>query len=75
MSLFPMFLKLEGRRCLVVGAGKVGEGKIRKRDCGTYTSIANCNEIRSSSRSDSAFTILETENVTRVFKHELIEIA
>jgi len=24
-----MFLKLEGRRCLVVGAGKVGEGKIR----------------------------------------------
>jgi precorrin-2 dehydrogenase/sirohydrochlorin ferrochelatase len=29
MSLFPMFVKLEGRRCLVVGAGKVGEGKIR----------------------------------------------
>ena len=24
-----MFLKLEGRRCLVVGAGKIGEGKIR----------------------------------------------
>jgi len=29
MSLFPMFLKLAGRRCLVVGAGCVGEGKIR----------------------------------------------
>jgi precorrin-2 dehydrogenase / sirohydrochlorin ferrochelatase len=29
MSLFPMFLKLEGRRCLVVGAGKIGESKIR----------------------------------------------
>jgi precorrin-2 dehydrogenase / sirohydrochlorin ferrochelatase len=29
MSLFPMFLKLEGRSCLVVGAGKVGESKIR----------------------------------------------
>jgi len=29
MSLFPMFVKLEGRCCLVVGAGKVGEGKIR----------------------------------------------
>jgi precorrin-2 dehydrogenase / sirohydrochlorin ferrochelatase len=29
MSLFPMFVKLEGRRCLVVGAGKVGEGKVR----------------------------------------------
>ena len=26
--LFPMFLKLEGKRCLVVGAGKVGEPKI-----------------------------------------------
>jgi precorrin-2 dehydrogenase / sirohydrochlorin ferrochelatase len=27
-SLFPMFLKLEGRKCVVVGAGKVGEPKI-----------------------------------------------
>lgn len=27
-DLFPMFLKLEGRQCLVVGAGKVGEAKI-----------------------------------------------
>jgi len=27
-SLFPMFLKLAGRNCLVVGAGKVGEPKI-----------------------------------------------
>jgi precorrin-2 dehydrogenase / sirohydrochlorin ferrochelatase len=27
-NLFPMFLKLEGQRCLVVGAGKVGEPKI-----------------------------------------------
>jgi precorrin-2 dehydrogenase/sirohydrochlorin ferrochelatase len=26
--LFPMFLKLEGKRCLVVGAGKIGEPKI-----------------------------------------------
>jgi len=29
MSLFPVFLKLTGRRCLVVGAGSVGEAKIR----------------------------------------------
>jgi precorrin-2 dehydrogenase/sirohydrochlorin ferrochelatase len=28
ISLFPMFLKLEGKQCLVVGAGKVGEPKI-----------------------------------------------
>ena len=27
-SLFPMFVKLAGRECLVVGAGKVGESKI-----------------------------------------------
>lgn len=28
MTLFPMFLKLEGRRCLVVGADTVGQPKI-----------------------------------------------
>jgi len=28
MNLFPMFLKLAGRRCLVVGGGVIGEGKI-----------------------------------------------
>ncbi len=27
-NLFPMFMKLEGRPCLVVGAGKVGQEKI-----------------------------------------------
>ncbi len=28
MTLFPIFLKLEGRSCLVVGAGSIGEPKI-----------------------------------------------
>lgn len=28
MTLFPMFMKLEGRPCLVVGAGAIGEPKI-----------------------------------------------
>src|ERR1700721_2167499 len=28
-SLFPMFVKLDGRQVLVVGAGRVGEPKIR----------------------------------------------
>jgi precorrin-2 dehydrogenase / sirohydrochlorin ferrochelatase len=29
VSLFPIFLKMAGRACLVVGAGSVGEDKIR----------------------------------------------
>lgn len=29
MSLFPIFLKLTGRRCLVVGAGSIAESKIQ----------------------------------------------
>jgi len=39
-SLFPMFLKLENKRCLVVGAGKVGEPKIAGLlDTGAHVSV------------------------------------
>jgi precorrin-2 dehydrogenase/sirohydrochlorin ferrochelatase len=39
-SLFPMFLKLEGRNCLVLGAGSVGEQKIRSLlDCGAQIRV------------------------------------
>ena len=39
-SLFPMFLKLEGRSCLVLGAGGVGEQKIRSLlDCGAQIRV------------------------------------
>lgn len=38
--LFPMFLKLEGRNCLVLGAGSVGETKIRSLlDCGARVHV------------------------------------
>lgn len=39
-SLFPMFLKLEGRNCLVLGAGSVGEQKIRSLlSCGAHLRV------------------------------------
>jgi precorrin-2 dehydrogenase/sirohydrochlorin ferrochelatase len=39
-SLFPMFLKLEGRNCLVLGAGSVGEQKIRSLlVCGAHLRV------------------------------------
>jgi precorrin-2 dehydrogenase/sirohydrochlorin ferrochelatase len=38
--LFPMFLKLDGRPCLVVGAGSIGEQKIRSLiDCGARVHV------------------------------------
>jgi precorrin-2 dehydrogenase/sirohydrochlorin ferrochelatase len=38
--LFPMFLKLEGRACLVAGAGSIGEPKIRSLiDCGAQVRV------------------------------------
>jgi precorrin-2 dehydrogenase/sirohydrochlorin ferrochelatase len=38
--LFPMFLKLEGRPCLVAGAGGIGEPKIRSLiDCGAQVRV------------------------------------
>lgn len=62
-NLFPMFLKLEGKRCLVLGAGRVGEPKIRSlldtgadihvvaREAGeTVHDLANAGRIRLSLR-------------------------
>jgi len=44
MNLFPMFLKLEGRRCLVVGAGQVGAQKIRGLlDAGAEVAVVDPN--------------------------------
>ena len=38
--LFPMFLKLDGRPCLVVGAGSIGEPKIHSLvDCGAQVHV------------------------------------
>ncbi len=38
VSLFPLFLKLEGKRCLVVGAGLVGLEKVESLlRCGAST--------------------------------------
>ena len=38
--LFPMFLKLAGRPCLVVGAGRIGEPKIRSLvECGAIVRV------------------------------------
>jgi precorrin-2 dehydrogenase / sirohydrochlorin ferrochelatase len=43
-SLFPMFLKLEGKRCLVVGAGNVGAPKItRLVDTGAHVQVIALN--------------------------------
>lgn len=40
MSLFPMFLKLQGRQCLVVGAGAIGEGKTQSLiEAGAFVSV------------------------------------
>jgi uroporphyrin-III C-methyltransferase/precorrin-2 dehydrogenase/sirohydrochlorin ferrochelatase len=40
MSLLPIFMKVEGRRCLVVGAGEVASGKIVSLvDCGAEVTV------------------------------------
>jgi precorrin-2 dehydrogenase / sirohydrochlorin ferrochelatase len=49
-NLFPMFMKLSGKACLVVGAGKVGEPKIGGLiDTGAYihvVAIAASSQVR-----------------------------
>lgn len=40
MSLFPLFLKLEGKRCLVVGAGMIGLEKVESLlRCGAFIRV------------------------------------
>jgi len=42
MNLFPIFLKLEGRRCLVIGAGQVGTQKITGLlDAGAHVTVVD----------------------------------
>jgi precorrin-2 dehydrogenase / sirohydrochlorin ferrochelatase len=57
-NLFPMFLKLEGRRCLVVGAGKVGEPKI----AGLIETAADIRVVALSTSS----TVLEWEKAGKI---------
>lgn len=46
MSLFPIFLKLTGRRCLVVGAGEIAESKIHSLLAGEARVIVVAPEAR-----------------------------
>ena len=40
VSLFPLFLKLEGKRCLVVGAGLIGLEKVESLlRCGAFIRV------------------------------------
>lgn len=64
--LFPMFLKLEGRSCLVAGAGSIGEPKIRSLiECGARVHVvapsASAAVLEAASRSTIVWSQREFE--------------
>jgi hypothetical protein len=63
-ALFPMFLKLEGRKCVVVGAGRIAAQKIKNlMDCATEVNViapVACREIQELARNRS-LTWTQTE--------------
>ena len=63
-ALFPMFLKLEGRKCVVGGAGRIAAQKIKNlMDCATEVNViapVACREIQELARNRS-LTWTQTE--------------
>ena len=67
MPLFPMFVKLEGRSVLVVGAGSVGESKIDSLLATDATVTIVAPSATEASRAVRQFPLLANVNVVRTW--------